>query len=89
MRSSGRFAASRLRRRAWPSIRRIRTVIATLGRYPNVRSPDNVAVVSESSGKVQRVIPMGYYPNQLAVDPRSGNVYVPIVFKGIVTEFRL
>jgi len=68
---------------------RIRTAIATLGRYPNVRSPDNVAVVSESSGKVQRVIPMGYYPNQLAVDPRSGNVYVPIVFKGIVTEFRL
>ena len=68
---------------------RTRTVIATIGRYPNVRSPDNVALVSESSGKVLHVIQMGYYPNQLALDPRTGNVYVPIVFKGVVTEFRL
>jgi len=68
---------------------RTHTVVATVGKYPDVFSQDNIVVMAESSGKVTRVVQVGFYPSQLALDPATGNVYVPIVYKGVVTQFRL
>jgi len=62
-------------------------VVATGGGTPGHR--DSVVLVSESSGKQTAKIPMGLYPNMLALDPATGNVYVPIVFKAEVSRFRL
>lgn len=48
-----------------------------------------VLVLSESSGKVTRKIRLGFLPAALAVDPATGDAYVPIVFRGVVSEFHL
>jgi DNA-binding beta-propeller fold protein YncE len=48
---------------------------------------DTALIISESSGKVIKQVPMGLFPAQLAVDPAAGNVYVPIVFRAVVTRF--
>jgi DNA-binding beta-propeller fold protein YncE len=66
---------------------RTRTVIATSGAAGS--TIDSVALIAESSGKLLRRIPMGPWPFMLAFDPATGNVYVPVVFKGVVTQFHL
>lgn len=66
---------------------RARVVVATGGSTPG--NPDSVVLLKESSGAQFGKIPVGFYPNLLTVDPRSGNVYVPIVFKNVVTQIRL
>jgi DNA-binding beta-propeller fold protein YncE len=68
---------------------RTHTVVATDGKYPNKASQNNIVVMTESSGKVTRVIPAGLFPDQVALDPATGNVYVPILFTGVVTQFHL
>lgn len=62
-------------------------VVATGGSTPG--TPDSVVVLKESSGAQRRKIPVGFYPNLLTVDPGTGNVYVPIVFKSVVAHFHL
>jgi DNA-binding beta-propeller fold protein YncE len=51
-------------------------------------SGDSVLVVSETSGKVLHTVPLALYPADVAVDPSNGSVYAPIVFSGVVSEFR-
>ncbi len=46
-------------------------------------------VVSEKTGKIIKTIRMGFFPAHPAVDQATGNVYVPIVFRGIVSQFHL
>lgn len=66
---------------------RTRTVVATGGVGDGHQ--DTVLLISESSGKVRSMIPAGLFPALLSLDPATGNVYVPIVFKGEVLQFRI
>jgi DNA-binding beta-propeller fold protein YncE len=63
---------------------RTRTVLIS-----NRTTGNNVLVLSEISGKVTRTIRVGFFPFVPAVDPATGDVYVPIVFRGVVSEFHL
>lgn len=62
-------------------------VVSTGGSTPG--TPDSVVLLKESSGAQVGKSSVGFYPNLLTVDPGTGNVYVPIVFKNIVTQFHL
>jgi DNA-binding beta-propeller fold protein YncE len=62
-------------------------VVATGGSTPG--HPDSVVLLKESTGAQVRKISVGFYPNLLTLDPRTGNVYVPIVFKNVVTQLHL
>jgi len=62
-------------------------VVATGGSTPG--NPDSVVLLKESTGAQLGKISVGFYPNLLTVDPGTGNVYVPIVFKNVVTQFHL
>jgi DNA-binding beta-propeller fold protein YncE len=62
-------------------------VVATGGSTPG--TPDSVVLLKESSGAQVGKSSVGFYPNLLTVDADTGNVYVPIVFKNIVTQFHL
>lgn len=66
---------------------RARVVVATGGSTPG--HPDSVVLLKESTGAQFGKISLGFYPNLLTVDPRTGNVYVPIVFKNVLTQFHL
>lgn len=44
-------------------------------------------VLNELTGAIIHTIQMGFFPGDVAVDTGTGNVYVPIVFKGVVAEF--
>lgn len=46
-------------------------------------------VIGEKTGKVIKTIRMGFFPAHPAVDQATGNVYVPIAFRGIVAQFHL
>jgi DNA-binding beta-propeller fold protein YncE len=48
----------------------------------------SVVLLKESTAQFGK-ISAGFYPNLLTVDPSTGNVYVPIVFKNVVTQFHL
>ena len=66
---------------------RARMVVATGGSTPG--TPDSVVVLKESTGAQVGRHSVGFYPNLLTVDPGTGNVYVPIVFKNVVVQFHL
>ncbi|HEX9034020.1 MAG TPA: hypothetical protein VF834_19435 [Streptosporangiaceae bacterium] len=44
-------------------------------------------VMNELTGGIIHKIQLGFYPGDVAVDTGTRNVYVPIVFKGVVAEF--
>jgi hypothetical protein len=60
-----------------------------VGRPVPPGNPDSVVLLKESTGAQFGKITVGFYPNLLTVDPGTGNVYVPIVFKNVVTQFHL
>jgi DNA-binding beta-propeller fold protein YncE len=66
---------------------RAQMVVATGGSTPGTR--DSVVLLKESSGAQAGRIFVAFYPNLLTVDPGTGNVYVPVVFKNAVTQFHL
>jgi DNA-binding beta-propeller fold protein YncE len=66
---------------------RTRTVVATGG--VGGGHQDTVLLISESSGQVRKMIPAGLFPALLSLDPATGNVYVPIVFKGDLLQFHI
>jgi DNA-binding beta-propeller fold protein YncE len=66
---------------------RTRTVVAAAG--VGGGHQDTVLLLSESSGKVRSMIPVGLFPALLSLDPATGNGYVPIVFRGVVVQFRI
>jgi len=45
--------------------------------------------ISEATGKILKTIKMSFFPTRPAVDQKTGNVYVPIAFRGIVAQFRV
>lgn len=66
---------------------RAKMVVATGGSTPG--TPDSVVLLKESSGAQAAKFSVGFYPSLLTIDSSSGNVYVPIVFKHVVTQFHL
>jgi len=63
------------------------TVVATGG--VGGGHQDTVLLISESSGKVTSMIPVGVFPSLLALDRATGDVYVPIVLRDVVLQFRI
>jgi DNA-binding beta-propeller fold protein YncE len=61
---------------------RTRTVLAA-------GTHNHFLVISETTGKIIKTIRMGFFRAGAAVDEATGNVYVPIVFRGIVAQFRI
>jgi DNA-binding beta-propeller fold protein YncE len=45
--------------------------------------------VSEWTNKVTATIKVGFFPISTTVDPATGNAYIPIAFRGVVTQFRI
>ena len=45
--------------------------------------------ISEATGKILKTIKMNFFPTRPAVDQKTGNVYVPIAFRGFVAQFQL
>jgi len=67
---------------------RAHMVVATGGSTPG--TPDSVVLLSESSGRqLARIPAVGFYPDMLAADPMTGDVYIPIAFSKTVAQFRI
>ncbi len=64
---------------------RAKTVVVT----GNESGTNDVYLVSERTEKVTRTIKVGFFPISATVDPVTGNAYVPIAFRGVVTEFHV
>jgi DNA-binding beta-propeller fold protein YncE len=64
---------------------RAKTVVVT-SNQPGV---NEVIVVNENTKKVTRTIKVGFFPISATVDPVTGNAYIPIAFRGVVTEFHI
>jgi DNA-binding beta-propeller fold protein YncE len=45
--------------------------------------------ISEATGKILKTIKMSFFPTRPAVDQKTGNVYVPIAFRGFVAQFQV
>ena len=61
------------------------TVVVT----DNQSGTNDVYLVSETTKKVTRTIKVGFFPISATVDPVTGNAYIPIAFRGVVTEFHV
>jgi DNA-binding beta-propeller fold protein YncE len=64
---------------------RAKTVVVT----DNQSGTNDVYLVSERTKKVTRTIRVGFFPISATVDPVTGNAYIPIAFRGVVTEFHV
>ena len=64
---------------------RAKTVVVT----SNESGTNDVYLVSERTQKVTRKIKVGFFPISATVDPVTGNAYIPIAFRGVVTEFHV
>jgi DNA-binding beta-propeller fold protein YncE len=64
---------------------RAKTVVVT-GNQPGT---NDVYLVNERTKKVTRTIKVGFFPISATVDPVTGNAYIPIAFRGVVTEFHV
>jgi DNA-binding beta-propeller fold protein YncE len=62
-----------------------KTVVVT----SNQPGTNDVHLVSERTKKVTRTIKVGFFPISATVDPVTGNAYIPIAFRGVVTEFHV
>lgn len=65
--------------------RHANTVVVT----NNISGASSVVLVNETTEKVTATIKMGFFPISVAVDSVTDNVYVPIAFKGVVSEFHI
>jgi DNA-binding beta-propeller fold protein YncE len=64
---------------------RAKTVVVT----DNQSGTNDVYLVNERTKKVTRTIRVGFFPISATVDPVTGNAYIPIAFRGVVTEFHV
>ena len=64
---------------------RAKTVAVT----SNQSGTNDVYLVSEGTQKVTRKIKVGFFPISATIDPVTGNAYIPIAFRGVVTEFHV
>lgn len=64
---------------------RAKTVVVT----SNQSGTNDVYLVSERTQKVTRKIKVGFFPISATIDPVTGNAYIPIAFRGVVTEFHV
>ena len=64
---------------------RANTVVVT----DNKSGTNDVYLVNETTKKITRTIKVGFFPISATVDPVTGNAYIPIAFRGVVTQFHI